>query len=279
MIWSLEVLSYYSVYIQTHNGPLICSCLVEFLNLPNRPILTEFLREDQHVVGMSIGNLSSTSFIDTLSDSVSSRYSLNASTVQFFIPMLTGPDPNGPLQYKVVLNSFVSTDKPFLQANAAIPTTQVEEIVLNENGLYMKDDDEYLHVSWRESEICKSLDHDVTDYVNEYTEELIVPYKYLLNFSACDDSEVQEVDLCRAYEELACTLSQNRFNACEYWALVDSLKMCKLMSYSVDAISSGFQAASLLSETDHIPVFSEIQSAVDFHGNLKVPCIDSIQDN
>lgn len=244
------------------------------LSLPNRTVFSEFLREDQHVVGISIGNLRASSFIDTLTTCVADQYTLKAPTVQVFIPMLTGPDPDGPPQYKLVVNSYVSTQKPFVQPNVAVPTTQVEQLIFNERGLSIKDGDEYLNINWKESDMCQSINPAPLNDLEEFTDELMLPYNYQLNFSACDGVGVQDVDLCKTYEKLSCLLSRNKYNACQYWTILGPFKNCKLEAFSLNAISPEFKASTLLSEESGLPFIAALQTDVDFQVNLKIPCIE-----
>lgn len=245
------------------------------LTLPNKPVLTEFLQEDQHVVGVAIGNLESTSFIDTLPARVSDQFTLRTPSVQFFIPMLTGQDPNGSPQFKLVLNSLVSTDKPFLQPNTAVPTTQVERLVFNETGVTVVDGEEHFSVKWAASDNCETLCHSPSDGLGEFIEDLILPYNYELDFSMCDAQEVKEVDLCKSHEELRCTLSRNKFNACEYWTTLAPYRKCQMEMFEIVEISDKFQAESLLSDIDKTPIIADLQSETYVGQNYKIPCIDS----
>ena len=165
----------------------------------------------------------------------------------------------------LVLNSFVSTDKPFLQPNTAVPTTQVEELVFKGNGgVTLKDGEEYLNVTWKEAETCETLNYLSSRDLDEFIYDLMLPYNYELNFSMCDTRDVMEVDLCKSHEELRCIFSQNRFNACEYWTVVKgvSYRKCKLETFTIEAISATFQAESLLSQDDRIPIIADIQNDV-----------------
>ncbi|PIK49616.1 hypothetical protein BSL78_13516 [Apostichopus japonicus] len=244
------------------------------LNLPNYPILPEFLQPDEHVVGISIGHLSAQSFIDTLPCDVAAKYSLKTPTVQFFVPYLTGPDPNDLPNFKLALSSFVSTEKPFLDPNMAIPAFQVEELIINEFGVSMKDGEDYFTASWKEAESCHIVDYVIIEDVNEYLDELMFSLNHELDFSACESSDVQEVDMCMAREEMSSILSRNRLNACEYWTPIEPYTKCTLEKYTLESISEGFKEASLLSEENTSPIVFEMHTQADFAANIKVPCIE-----
>ncbi|XP_071840534.1 uncharacterized protein [Apostichopus japonicus] len=244
------------------------------LNLPNYPILTEFLHPGEHVVGISIGHVSASSFIDTLPCDVAEKYSLKTPTVQFFVPYLTGPDPNDLPNFKLALSSFVSTEKPFLNPNLAFPAYQVEELIINEFGVSMKDGKDYFTVSWKEAESCHVADNVTNDDVDEYLADLMVTLNHELDFSACETSDVQDVDMCMAREEMSSILSRNRLNACGYWKPMGPFTKCTLEYYTLESISERFKKASLLSEENTSPIVFEMQTEVDFSANIKVPCIE-----
>ncbi|XP_071840339.1 uncharacterized protein [Apostichopus japonicus] len=244
------------------------------LNLPNYPILPEFLQPDEHVVGISIGHLSAQSFIDTLTCDVAEKYSLKTATIQFFVPYLTGPDPNDLPNFKLALSSFVSTEKPFLDPNMAVPAFQVEELIINEFGVSMKDGEDYFTASWKEAESCHIVDYVINDDVNEYIDELMFSLNHELDFSACESSDVQDVDMCMAREEMSSILAQNRLNACEYWTPMEPFTKCTLEYYALESISEKFKEASLLSEENTYPIVFEKQPQAVFAANIKVPCIE-----
>ncbi|XP_071839965.1 uncharacterized protein [Apostichopus japonicus] len=244
------------------------------LNLPNYRILTEFLAPGEHVIAVGIGNFSSKSFKDTLPSDVADQYSLDTPLVSFFIPLLTGPDANGPAQYKVHLSSFVSTEKPFLNPNMALPVKQVDEFVITEFGASITNGCDYFSVSWEEAECCHLVDHVINADINEYLDELMFSANHELDFSACQSQDVQEVDMCKARDKLTPAMSQNRHNVCEYWSPLESFRKCTLENYALDSISEAFQEASLLSKDNKAPIVYEIQHQADFAANLKIPCIE-----
>lgn len=250
------------------------SCHGGTLNLPNYTILQKFLKPWEHVIGVSIGNLTAKSFVNTLSTSTAAQYSLEAPTVQFFVPFLTGPDPNGPPNFKMTLSSYVSTDKPFLNPNMGVPAVQVDKLVIDENGVMMEDGDELFHVSWREEKRCRQVNYVINASVDDYINELIIPFDYKLDFSACDPSDVQHVDLCMAYNEMNCVLSRNWLNSCEYWAPMEPFSKCKLKSFTLEGITEGFQKRSMLYGEPKLPIVYEMQHEADFSANIKVPCME-----
>ncbi|PIK40289.1 hypothetical protein BSL78_22867 [Apostichopus japonicus] len=121
------------------------SCDAGGLTLPYPPVLQDLIGDEDHVVAVSFGRLEATSaHTEDLLDS----YATEADTVQFFIPFLTGKDETAEPMYKLALNSFVSTDKPFFQPNVAIPTEQVESISLSDTGLVVRNGSDVLSISF-----------------------------------------------------------------------------------------------------------------------------------
>lgn len=171
------------------------------------------------------------------------------------------------------MHSYVSTNKSFLNPNMAIPCKQVDEIVITDRGVAMKDGDEYFTASWKEKQKCFPSNYVVVANINKYLDELMLPFRGEMDFSACDPSEVQDVHLCQAYKEMQNILESNSLNACEYWTPLEGYTKCQLESFTLDSISEGFQEVSLLHEAPTSPIVYEIQQESHFRANMKIPCM------
>lgn len=227
------------------------------------------------MVLVAVGNITSRSFVDTLPCDTAEKYSLESPIVAFYIPYLTGPDPNDAPQFKLLTGSYVSTDKPFLNPNLAIPCEQVEEIVITDHGVTMKDGDAVFSASWEEEADCNLPKKFVTASIYEYGIELLPPFNKDLDFTACDPIDVQEVDICKVHEQVTDAMVSSGFNACEYWMPIGGYSNCQLKSFSLDSISNKFADVSLLNET-HIaqdPVAYELVQESLFASYMKIPCM------
>lgn len=250
-----------------------CFLLEDSLNLPNYQVLPGFLEPDEHVVVVAVGNLTAASFVNTLPCSVAEKYSLDSPNIDFFIPLLTGPDPTDLPRYKLLLGGFVSTQKPFLNPNMAVPCEQVDKIVISENGVTMTDGDNYFIASWEEKEECIPANYSINAGIDQYLDELIVPFRGELDSSTCDANDVQHVDLCETYKQMQDSLLSSGFNACEYWTSLEQYTKCELESYTLLSISERFQEVSLLHDSPTSPIIYEIQHEAQFGANMKIPCM------
>ncbi|WP_411025428.1 hypothetical protein, partial [Salmonella sp. s55004] len=186
----------------------------EILKLPKTPILQDFTAADQHVIAISLGTFNATSFKEALKER-SNIYSTVVTTVQLFIPFLSGMNEMEPI-YKLSLGSFVSTDKPIIQPNPAIPTQQVDSLDVTINDMSLQHGQDTFKMSWSAPKQPCSPDNVIIRKLDAYIDEFTVSYKGEMNFSMCDKID-EDVDLCQNRDKIRCELSKNGFNSCQYW--------------------------------------------------------------
>lgn len=240
------------------------SCHEERLTLPNRTVLPDILTPDQHVVAIVYGMLGAKAIEDSLPAKVKAEYETKAGNVQFFIPFLTGSDPNARPTYKLALGSFVSTTKPFIQPNIAIPTEQVDFLQARPDGLTIVDGCEELDIVWSPFHGCELPDDVVLHDFEEYVDEFTLSFENQNDYSFCDEPGTSDNIFC---EELYITDC-----ACQFWTH-GRTERCDGGFFSVAHITKKFEEVSLLTDGPQDAVLTELTEGVYGIGAQK-PCIE-----
>lgn len=231
------------------------------LTLPYPPVLQDLIGDEDHVVAVSFGRLEATSaHTEDLLDS----YATEADTVQFFIPFLTGKDETAEPMYKLALNSFVSTDKPFFQPNVAIPTEQVESISLSDTGLVVRNGSDVLSISLTvpSSKSCVVPDIVTEEKIEGYNREYTLSHLVKPNQALCNEGSTADLHVC-VVRELPCM--------CQFW-YHRKLQECDVGETLLDTISDKFKEISLLSGDEGAAVVS-VANTGDFGIVVKSPCV------
>lgn len=211
------------------------------------------------------GKLGAKSIEDSLPADVKANYETKADTVQFFIPFLTGSDPDAEPKYKLALTSFVSTAKPFIQPNIAIPTEQVDLLNVRSDGLTIVDADVgVLDITWSELRECDVPDNVIVHDFDEYIDEFTLSFKRNPDYPFCDEPDAGESIVCEYQETADC--------ACQFWTHGQT-KICKATSFSVTDITEKFKNVSLLTDGPQDAVLTEINEGLYGIG-VQMSCIN-----
>lgn len=224
---------------------------------------------------VSFGQVTSPSFMTSMSEADLERINTSYDILHFYIPFLSTTE-DGPPKLRLELLSFTSSYDYVVNTNVIfdLQTADTLEFEVNEKShLWFQFDGLELRMSGKTSEECKTTPppQDVDELEASIGELGITQNKP--NFSICDElTDPGRNDFCVTAQEFGDVIADLGSNVCLRWTpVLNAVERCEVF-LQVDYISQKLQDLLGLDDCNLNPKVSEKIDGL-FDHNIKFPCV------